>query len=61
MHLGPEVDDVLYSQRSVSEMFSDGCRSLSETLKELNMGRVDPLKHNNFKLLVADWFYRGHG
>lgn len=48
------VDELQYTHDSISGQFSDG-RSFEGTIADLESGRVDPLKHRNFKLLVVRW------
>ena len=54
-----DVDQLLYSQTSISQRFSDG-RLLQNLIADPDFGRVDPLHCAALKLTVADWPGRGY-
>ena len=52
------VDDILYTQKTCSEVFSDGS-SLQDSVAGLDSGRVNPLREPKLRVTVARWPGRG--
>ena len=54
-----KVADLRYTHDSIAGRFRDG-RLYSQTIRELDSGHIDPLRHDNFLLIVVHWPGRGY-